>query len=579
MMKRTWWIGLSIGLLLLLGRQSVAAKPAQQALDWRFGVIESYTAPRAANNLGVSWTRVRFQWAEVQPDGPEKWKSTVREEQIDGEIEAGREVVGLLIGIPDWARGDDGLPAGLYLPYDDPDNTWAVFVREAVGRYDGRIKHWIIWNEPDIDDPAAPGHTWDGDIADFIQLLRVAYQAAKDTNPQAIIHLPAFTYFWNPAYIDDFFDALIAEPDAAANNYFFDVATAHLYFQPGTVYDGIRILYEAMAARGLPWKPVWLVETNAPPIDDEAWPVENWTLSVTMNEQAAFIPQAVASALAAGAERIAVYKLLDLRSDRDANPEPFGLLRMDGTRRPAFGAYITTVRYLAGTIRAERERWDEVGQIRIDQPDRTTTVLFARLPGEGETAVIPATAASALWVDMWGRSQIIKAEDGQFTVELPGALCTQSIGDYCMIGGTTFFLVQSTFGDDALPTPLPPGFPTPKPDPNVTPSPTGSPTATPTTPPTATSTPTETATPTITPSPSRTPTATATALPSATPTASPTRTMAEAMTAVPPTVPSATAVPQPSFSPANKSLSYWFLGTSVLLGALMVGGWLLRRRS
>ncbi|MCA9872527.1 MAG: hypothetical protein KC441_02700, partial [Anaerolineales bacterium] len=82
MMKRTLWL---IGMLvvgLLAARPSVQARPAQQALDWRFGVIESYTAPRAANNLGVSWTRARFQWAEVQPDGPGTWKPTVREEQI-----------------------------------------------------------------------------------------------------------------------------------------------------------------------------------------------------------------------------------------------------------------------------------------------------------------------------------------------------------------------------------------------------------------------------------------------------------------------------------------------------------------
>jgi len=573
MTKRTLWIILALGLILVTERQPVQAKPAQQALDWRFGVIESYTAPRAANNLGVSWTRVRFQWAEVQPDGPEEWQPGVRDEQIDGEIEAGREVVGLLIGIPGWARDKNGLPAGLYLPYDDPDNLWAGFVREAVQRYDGRINHWIIWNEPDIDDPTTPGHTWDGSITDFIQLLRVAYLTAKDVDPNVAIHLPAFTYFWNPTYIEDFFDALVAEPDAAAHNYFFDVASAHLYFQPGTVYDGIRVLYDAMAARGLPWKPVWLVETNAPPIDDAAWPVENWTLSVTMNEQAAFIPQAVASALAAGAERIAVYKLLDIRSDRDANPEPFGLLRMDGTRRPAFGTYITTIRYLAGTIRAERERWDEVGQVRIDQPGQTTTVLFARLPGVGQTAVIPATAPVALWVDMWGRSQVIEAEDGQFTVQLPGALCTQSIGDYCMIGGTTFFLVQAT-GDEPLPTllptPLPPGYPTSTRDPEITPSPTGTATATPTTPPTATATPTITLTPSRTPSATPSPSATPTSAPGSTPTA--VSTAVPAITFTPP--PTATVGP----TAASAALSYWVIGAAGLVGIGVMGGWLFRRR-
>ncbi|MBK8987951.1 MAG: hypothetical protein IPM39_18095 [Chloroflexi bacterium] len=571
-------------LLLTLGRQQTAqARPAQQAIDWRFGVIESYTSPRAANNLGVSWTRVRFQWAETQPDGPDSWKPRVSDEQIDGEVAAGREVVGLLIGIPDWARDDNLLPRGLYLPHNDPGNTWAVFVREMVERYDGRINHWIIWNEPDIDDVAAPGHTWDGDIEDFIQLLRVAYLVAKESSPLAVIHLPAFTYFWNPDYIGDFFDVLIAQPDAAANGYFFDVATAHLYFQPATIYDGIRILYDEMAARGLPWRPVWLVETNAPPMDDESWTVENWTLSVTMTEQAAFIPQAAAAALAAGAERIAVYKLFDLRSDREANPEPFGLLRMQGTRRPAFETYIHTIRYMAGTIRAERERWNEIGQIRLDQRGQTTTVLFARLPGKTFTAVIPATAPSALWVDMWGRSREIKAEDGEFRVELPGALCTQSIGDYCMIGGTAYYLVQATQGTALPPTPLPPGFPTPTPDPDVTPTATGSPTATPTTPPTATTTPTTL--PTVTTPPTVTITATPTTTPTATntPTASPSSTVTAVPAAIntptdtPPTGIPPTAVPLPPSSQMNDSLSYWFLGAALLVGLVVVGLWLAKK--
>ncbi|MCZ7667211.1 MAG: hypothetical protein M5U34_08340 [Chloroflexi bacterium] len=56
-----------------------------------------------------------------------------------------------------------------------------------------------------------------------------------------------------------------------------------------------------MRSRGISGKPIWLVETNAPPSDDPYWRVEEWTLSVTLNEQAAFMPQALVSALAAGA--------------------------------------------------------------------------------------------------------------------------------------------------------------------------------------------------------------------------------------------------------------------------------------
>ena len=442
-------------LLLLLAALAVA-RPAQaqrtptpeptrqtgveRSGDRRFGVIESFEDPAAADRLGATWTRARFQWAEVQPDGPAQWEPPLDDEALDAELAAGREVVGLLIGIPDWARDRRGLPRGLSLPAGDPDNTWGVFVAEAVGRYAGRIDRWIIWNEPDIDDPDAPGHTWDGDIEQFAQLQRVAWLAAKEANPDAVIHLGAFTYFWDPGYFDRFLDVLAADPDAAANDFYFDAATAHLYFQPNAVYNVLYAFRQVMADHGLD-KPIWLVETNAPPMDDPYWVVPNWTLAVSLGEQAAFIPQALAAALSAGAERIAVYKLKDTAGDRVANPEPFGLMRWDESRRPAFDTYRVAIRLLGDVTAAERERWDAVGQVRLTQPGQTTTVLFARLP-DSQTVRVPATADTAEWVSMWGGREEIEAEDGYFTVELPGALCRQTIADYCMIGGTTYYLIQ-----------------------------------------------------------------------------------------------------------------------------------------
>lgn len=412
--------------------------------DIRFGVIESFEDPAAAARLGAAWTRIRFQWADVQPDGPDDWEPPLDDEALAAELAAGREVVGLLIGIPAWARDRGGLPRGLSLPLDDPDNTWAVFVAQVVTRYAGRIDRWIIWNEPDIDDRDAPGHTWDGTIEEFVQLQRTAYLTAQSANPDAIIHLGAFTYFWDPDYFARFLDEVAADPDAATHNYYFDVATAHLYFQPNAVYNILYAFRRVMDDHGLE-QPIWLVETNAPPMNDPYWEVDNWTLAVTLNEQAAFIPQAIAAAFAAGAERVSIYKLKDTEGDRAANPEPFGLMRWDNSRRPAFDTYRIAIRLLGGVTAAARERWDAVAQIRLQQDGQSTTVLFARLPG-AQKALVAATAKTAELVDMWGKRETIETKAGQFVVELPGALCLQTIADYCMIGGTTYYLIQEDDG-------------------------------------------------------------------------------------------------------------------------------------
>jgi hypothetical protein len=147
---------------------------------------------------------------------------------------------------------------------------------------------------------------------------------------------------------------------------------------------------------------------------------------------------------------VAVYKLIDTDEDRDANPEPFGLIRLDGRRRPAFFTLQQAVGRLSGFFHVERERWDEVGQIRLDQDGQTTTVLFARLPYP-QLAEVPATSPDAKLVSMWGDEVELNSENGLYRIELSPALCTQPIGDYCMIGGTTYYLIQAA--DITRPTP------------------------------------------------------------------------------------------------------------------------------
>ena len=283
----------SFAILVIIATIGPAAALAQDSDQgsWRFGVIESYDSPSHAKRLGVGWTRATFHWAEVQPDSPQTWTPHLSDEQIEAEIEAGRMIVGLLIGIPDWARAEDRLPQGLWAAYDDPANSWANYVRQAVSTYKGRIDHWIIWNEPDIR-AGELAHTWDGSVADFAQLQRSGYLAAKTANSQAVIHLPAFTYWadyfaGSEQYMALLLDEILEDPQAAANNYYFDIATAHLYFQPGQIYDLLTLFTNIMRERGLQ-QPIWLVETNAPPLNDPDWLVPNWTLSVTQQEQGRF---------------------------------------------------------------------------------------------------------------------------------------------------------------------------------------------------------------------------------------------------------------------------------------------------
>lgn len=439
-----------------------AARPARSAVVGpRFGLIEPQDAAGQAAELGAGWGRVRFHWALVQPNGPGDWvEAELSSEELEHELRAGREVIGLLIGVPGWARGDDGLPRGLYLPYDDVRNLWAGYVREAVTRYAGRIDHWIVWNEPDIWDPTHPGYTWPGDEADYVQLLKVAYLTAKEANPDAVIHLAAVSHWWDTTYGRDLYfprllDTIRAEPEAAAHDYYYDVATLHLYFDPASVYEVLEQYRGFQAERGLD-KPIWLVETNAAPSNDPAWLVSEPTFRVSLLEQAAYMPQALALALAAGAERTGIYKLVDTPGDAAANPEPFGLLRSDLSPRPAFTTTRVAFERLAG---AERAWWADrgvVSQVIVEQPGQVTRVLWAR-GLQAQQVTVSALADEATVVDMWGNEGTATAEDGAYLLILFAGECQQTVGDYCMIGGPPLYLIErvaTPFDESRLPTVL-----------------------------------------------------------------------------------------------------------------------------
>ncbi|RLC66536.1 MAG: hypothetical protein DRI48_04440, partial [Chloroflexi bacterium] len=98
--------------------------------DLRFGAVEAFRDPVAAVEAGVGWERILFYWSELQPNGPADWNGYhVPDQWLTQAAAAGREVVGLLKSTPAWATDDTplcGVPRGLFLPPDDPNNLWAA---------------------------------------------------------------------------------------------------------------------------------------------------------------------------------------------------------------------------------------------------------------------------------------------------------------------------------------------------------------------------------------------------------------------------------------------------------------------
>lgn len=562
--------------------QQISAAPlpvdvAQGIPDRRFGVIEAYDAAQGATALGAGWERITFQWSRIQPNNSGEWiEDPVPDAVLDAELAAGRQLVGLIITTPQWATDHAkgaGVPLGLNYPVEDPNNLWADFIRKMVTRHQGRIHHWIIWNEPDI--WSTNFQSWGGSVEDFVQLMKVAYDVAHQIDPNVSIHLPAVTHWWDVNYGRELFmrqylKELVSDPFAAEHNYYFDAFTLHLYFNTDTVYD-LTLGYRSLLAEYGIRKPLWVAETNAPANNDPAMPVPEAQFQITLEDQAAFIIQSFAMALAGGAERIAVYKMIDIPGDY-SNPEAFGLMRADNTRRPAFTAYQTASRYMAGFQTAKLVRRDSATVVAIQRADGWTTAVWAR-GAAPVTIQVTAHANSALKVDWRGNAQTLSAQGGVYTVELPGSPCTHPLNP-CLIGGEPYLLVEGNIPTEGsvlppedpnviAPTPTMTLTPTATPETLPTPTTAISPSMTPevvtttTTPlPTATSTPyTPTATPlpTLTPTPTNTPTPTATPTktprPTKTPTATPTETPTATATATPTVTPTTTPTTTPTPTP------------------------------
>jgi hypothetical protein len=386
-----WLLGGSI-FGVSLGSQPFPADP-----DRTFGIVEGYWRPEAAKELGVRWDRITFDWSRIQPNGPGDFDlDQVRREWLLYDIENDCEVVGLIINTPVWAASSglrSAVPDGLYRPFDSPENYWAIFVRQLIETYAPLGVHrWIIWNKPDIrpGDPGEP-HTFDGTARDYYRLVKVAYAVSHAVDEEAEIFVGGLVW-WNDIALGrgnfflQFLDSALRDDTAAANDYYFDGIALNVTINPTPVNgfnsttdsagDIASTVRQQLNEAGLPNKRLWITELNAVPTLDEAGGWLGGATSISLEQQADFIVQASAMAMAAGVERIAVYKLFDANFVA-GETIPFGLIRADNSRRPAFEAYRYAIKTFALTETVSAGRSANARLMVLSQAERTVFVMWS----------------------------------------------------------------------------------------------------------------------------------------------------------------------------------------------------------
>jgi hypothetical protein len=451
-----------------------------------------------------------LHWDQVQPENQTQWSPPAGfDDWLTEARTAGREVVAEVLGTPAWATDGKpliGVPRGLYLPIDDPNNLWASFIRQAASYYGTRgINRWVIWDAPDLPNTSQKA-TWEGTIEDYYQLVKVAYLVTKQANPNAVLHLGAVTEN-NPAWFQRFLDVVVEDPTAPTNNFYFDIASVKVFNSPERVYTlGANPSY-LMNQSGVPVRSVWITAMNArPAVDPAAYPEDakfSQYSKITQQQQAAFIVQASALAFSTQAvERVAIYRLADNLAQDDN--QAFGLIRKAGDPRPAFQAYQLVAKELNGFVLARRldeETHPLIDYVRLTFPNKVTHVAWA-LTSQNATLNIPARSEQATLIALNGERWTVRPEGGLYKVVVGAAECNDpnTVGG-CLIGGDPWLLVEEGVPDPlntvapSVTTQLGGTLPTPDPGPALTATaealPTATPTSVPTAEPTATTAPTE----------------------------------------------------------------------------------------
>ena len=387
-----------------------------------FGVVEGNARPDDADKLGVGWERIIVPWWQYQPAGPQEFNTDVLPDSYVRRAQAaGRQIVGLIKGTPGWASSSGSLaalPRGLNLPYIDPGNPWGAFILKLVGHYAPLGLHdWIIWNEPDIR-PGEGTVEFEGDVADYAQLLKISYLAAHTADPDVHIRIAGISW-WHDLqagrvpYLQRMLEVLAKDPDGPKNSWYFDGICTHIYFTTSSVWTILKSNRDILARFGLSGKAIWLTEFNASPrLDPKARLKARF--QVSLDQQADFIIQASALALAAGVERLAVFKLYD-NDFVPGQTEPWGLVRADGTLRPAFLAYQGVIQHFSGVQRVQRYDNGQATLVTLTFPDRTLYVIWSDTFQAGQ---VVAPASDITVYDAIGRP-VQEPQAG--VIELPGA--------------------------------------------------------------------------------------------------------------------------------------------------------------
>src|SRR4051794_3361736 len=340
--------------MALAGRATAAPMPGVQVhLLWggvtNAEVDQQLDAARAAN-AGI--LRVDVGWSSLEETGKGQYESWYLD-KIDNLVnQAQARGLKLLFtfwttpcwasSAPDsikqncsgawWDRGVDRYPPANPADYAD---AFAFLVR----RYGDRVAAWEAWNEPNSQDffkTSAPAR-------DYAALVKAAYPAVKQANPRTTFiagSLMESDYSFTEALYRDYglkgyFDAFSVHPYSGDHSPLNPEPDQYI---SSSFIRGVPAVHDVMARHGDD-KPLWLTEfgwSDCTVRDNSA----SWANCVDSSTQASYLTAAFAQMQTWSYVPVGIwFNLKNTSSDTSSRLDNYGLLRRDGSQKPAYAAF------------------------------------------------------------------------------------------------------------------------------------------------------------------------------------------------------------------------------------------------
>ena len=335
--------------------------------------------------------------------------------------------------VPKGAKGD-----GMTYPPTDM-SKYGEFVFQAVARYGskqhppaelrtndkisglGYIDTFELWNEADLNDPN--WGSWRGVFTDYYVMYRFGAEAVKKADPDAKVanggwsgmDVPLMETMRNYKYADgkcplDFTDVL------SVHYYSFRVAPELATLNSNTYRNGEapkEQTFEQDLADLVAWRdrvkptmPIWMSETGY----DSGGP-----RGVDERLQACWLPRDIMMILASGIDKVQVFRETGSGGDLFSAS---GVIRDDGSLKPAWFTYATLIRQLDGVTRRPTKVPFDDANVRVylwKRGDKTIVTAWAIQ----DTAMLDIPLGRATIIDAFGNSRRIAGDGPLRLTEFP----------------------------------------------------------------------------------------------------------------------------------------------------------------